>query len=133
MGDKIVIIIISIGLILFVICAIPFMLLFWSFGNDEIVDLSNIDATSKEEIIELISLSDIANDVQLLRLQRPTVYRDIYYEIYFSSNNSNLIENLTENDDKYHRQIINIDDNEYCCTISKNDDSMIEILDNMFK
>ena len=123
----------SIGIILFIICAMPFILLFCSFRSDEVIDLSNIDVTSKEEIIELMSLSDIANDVQLLRLQRPTIYRDIYYEIYFSSNNSNVLENLTENDENYHRQIINIDDKEYCCTISKNDDSTIELLDNMFK
>lgn len=138
MGDKIVTIVMSIVLALIIFFGIPLVILFWSVGNDKVVDLSNIDNTTREEIIEVMNLSDISNDIKLIKAEMPTVYRDVYYEIYFSLNNNedNKVNNMlgAKNDsDGYGRDFKNIQDNKYSCTIYRLDDGQIDLLENLFK
>lgn len=138
MGDKIVTIVMSIVLTLIIFFGIPLIILFLSVTNDKAVDLSNIDNTTREEIVELMNLSNMSNDIELVKAQMPTVYRDVYYEIYFSLNNNedNKVNNMlgAKNDsDGYGRDLTNVEDNEYSCTIYRLDDSSIDLLENLFK
>lgn len=130
MGDKIVTIVMAIALSIIILFGISFVILFGLAGSNKVVDLSDIDEDTREEIIKLMNLSDISNDVKLIKAQMPTVYRDIYYEIYFYSNRN--VSKAGENSDEYGRDLANIKDNEYSCTIYRLDDSSIELLENLF-
>lgn len=131
MGDKIVTIVMSIALTIIILFGILFVMTFGLTGSNKVVDLSDIDEDTKEEIIKLMNLSDMSNDVELIKAQMPTVYRDIYYEVYFYSDNN--VSKAGENSDGYGRDLYNVKDNEYSCTIYKLDDSSIDLLENLFE
>ncbi len=132
MGDKIVTIVMSIVLALIIFFGIPFVMLFWSVGSNNEIDLRNIDNENREEIIELMGLSDMSNDIELIKAERPTVYRDIYYKIYFYCDNDKVLQKK-ENNDVYGRDFIDVKDNEYSCTIYRLDDGQIDLLENLFE
>ena len=132
MGDKIVTIVMSIVLALIIFFFIFFVMLFWSVGSNNEIDLRNIDNENREEIIELMGLSDMSNDIELIKAERPTVYRDIYYKIYFYCDNDKVLQKK-ENNDVYGRDFIDVKDNEYSCTIYRLDDGQIDLLENLFE
>ena len=83
---KVIGIIIAILIILFIIGNIIF---FNIFGNNK-YDLKNISDNQKKEIIELLNCTEISNDIILNEMQVPKSYRDIYYQIYFETNNEDI-------------------------------------------
>ena len=134
MGDKIVKIIISIVIIVIIIFSIPFIYLFFLSSSNKTVFLNNTDGTLKEEIIDLMDLKEVHNEIELIKVERPEVYRDIYYKIYFIlDNNDNNILGTIRDDDIYGRDFKNVKDNEYSCTIYRLDDVQIDLLENLFK
>ena len=107
-----------------------YIFIFCYFGNNKNVDLKSINDTTKEEIISLLNLQDMKNNIKLIKLEKPSNYRDVYYEIYFSCDKN--IENL-KSDDGYGRELVKKEDNLYVCTIYKLNDNSIELLENLFE
>ncbi len=142
MKNKAETIVISIIVVLIIICLVPIVFLFFVASGNESADLNNVEDITKEEIIELMNLEDISNDVNLIKVENPDLYRDIYYKIYFSINNTeslnnninnSILEEIAKDDDVYGRDFENINNNEYCCTIYRLDDGIIDLLENLFK
>ena len=121
---KVIGIVMAILIILFVICNIIF---FNIFGNNK-YDLQNISDSQKKEIIELLNCTEILNDIDLKELQIPKTYRDIYYQVYFETNNKD-IKKYVITSDIYGRDLKELKNNNYCCTIYRNDDKSIDILE----
>ena len=121
---KVIYIVIAILIILFVICNIIF---FNIFGNNK-YDLKNISDSQKKEIIELLNCTEISNDIILNEMQVPKSYRDIYYQIYFETNNEDIKKYIISSD-IYGRDLKELKNNNYCCTIYRKDDKSIDILE----
>ena len=110
-----------------------YIFIFCYFGNSKNVDLKSINDTTKEEIISLLNLQDIENNIELIKLEKPSTYRDIYYKIYFSCDeNIENIENL-EKHDSYEIELAKDETNSYVCTIYKINGNSIELLENLFE
>ena len=56
-----------------------YIFIFCYFGNNKNVDLKSINDTTKEEIISLLNLQDMKNNIKLIKLEKPSNYRDFYY------------------------------------------------------
>lgn len=125
---KVIGVVMAILIILFVICNIIF---FNIFGNNK-YDLQNISDSQKKEIIELLNCTEILNDIDLKELQIPKTYRDIYYQVYFETNNKD-IKKYVITSDIYGRDLKELKNNNYCCTIYRNDDKSIDILEAISK
>lgn len=121
---KVIGITIAILIILFIIGNIIF---FNIFGYNK-YGLKNISDNQKKEIIELLNCTEISNDIILNEMQVPKSYRDIYYQIYFETNNKD-IKKYVITSDIYGRDLKELKNNNYCCTIYRNDDKSIEILE----
>lgn len=133
MGDKVVTIIVSIIVVLIIICGTPLALLFFMTSSNDVVDFNNVEEDTRNKIIGLIELEELSNDIKLIKAERPNVYRDIFYKIYFSlDNNDNILENA-KNDDIYGRDFEKVKNNQYCCTIYRLDDNQIDLLENLFQ
>ena len=91
-------------------------------------DLKNISNSQKREIIELLNCTEISNDIDLKELQIPKAYRDIYYQVYFETNNKDIKKYIIASD-IYGRDLKELKNNNYCCTIYRNDDKSIYILE----
>ena len=96
--------------------------------SDNKYDLKNISDSQKKEIIELLNCTEILNDIDLKELQIPKTYRDIYYQVYFETNNKD-IKKYVITSDIYGRDLKELKNNNYCCTIYRNDDKSIDILE----
>ncbi len=114
---KVIGIVMAILIILFFICNIIF---FNIFGNNK-YDLQNISDSQKKKIIELLNCTEILNDIDLKELQVPKAYRDIYYQVYFETNNKDIKKYVIASD-IYGRDLKELKNNNYCCTIYRNDD-----------
>lgn len=121
---KVIGITITILIILFIIGNIIF---FNIFGNNT-YDLKNISDNKKKEIIELLNCTEISNDIILNEMQVPKSYRDIYYQIYFETNNKDIKKYIITSG-IYGRNLNELKNNNYCCTIFREDDKSIEILE----
>lgn len=121
---KVIGITIAILIILFIIGNIIF---FNIFGNNK-YDLKNISDNQKKEIIELLNCTEISNDIILNEMQVPKSYRDIYYQIYFETNNEDIKKYVIASD-IYGRDLEELKNNNYCCAIYREDDKSIEILE----
>ena len=121
---KVIGITIAILIILFIIGNIIF---FNIFGYNK-YDLKNISDNQKKEIIELLNCTEISNDIILNEMQVPKSYRDIYYQIYFETNNKD-IKRYVITSDIYGRDLKELKNNNYCCAIYREDDKSIEILE----
>ena len=121
---KVIGITIAILIILFIIGNIIF---FNIFGYNK-YDLKNISDSQKKEIIELLNCTEILNDIDLKELQIPKTYRDIYYQVYFETNNKD-IKKYVITSDIYGRDLKELKNNNYCCAIYREDDKSIEILE----
>lgn len=91
-------------------------------------DLKNINDSQKKEIIELLNCTEISNDIELKELQIPKTYRDIYYQVYFETNNKDIKKYVIASD-IYGRDLKELKNNNYCCIIYRNDDKSIDILE----
>ena len=96
--------------------------------SDNKYDLKNISDSQKKEIIELLNCTEILNDIELKELQIPKTYRDIYYQVYFETNNKDIKKYIIASD-IYGRDLKELKNNNYCCTIYRNDDKSIDILE----
>ena len=121
---KVIGITIAILIILFIIGNIIF---FNIFGNNK-YDLKNISDNQKKEIIELLNCTEISNDIILNEMQVPKSYRDIYYQIYFETNNEDIKKYVIASD-IYGRDLEELKNNNYCCAIYREDDKSIETLE----
>ena len=121
---KVIGITIAILIILFIIGNIIF---FNIFGYNK-YDLKNISDNQKKEIIELLNCTEISNDIILNEMQVPKSYRDIYYQIYFETNNEDIKKYIISSD-IYGRDLEELKNNNYCCAIYREDDKSIEILE----
>ena len=117
-----IIIIFVVAIILSSIC-----FLYNNLSNNK-YDLKNISDIQKKEIIELLNCTEILNDIDLKELQIPKTYRDIYYQVYFETNNKD-IKKYVITSDIYGRDLKELKNNNYCCTIYRNDDKSINILE----
>ena len=99
------------------------------FDNNK-YDLKNISDSQKIEIIKLLNCSEISNDIELKEMQVPKAYRDIYYQIYFETYNKGINKYVVTSD-IYGRDLKELKDNNYCCTIYRKDDKSIDILENL--
>lgn len=117
-----IIIIFVVAIILSSIC-----FLYNNLSNNK-YDLKNISDNQKKEIIELINCTEISNDIILNEMQVPKSYRDIYYQIYFETNNEDIKKYIITSD-IYGRDLKELKNNNYCCTIYRNDDKSIDILE----
>ena len=117
-----IIIIFVVAIILSSIC-----FLYNNLSNNK-YDLKNISDSQKKEIIELLNCTEILNDIDLKELQIPKTYRDIYYQVYFETNNKD-IKKYVITSDIYERDLKELKNNNYCCTIYRNDDKRIDILE----
>ena len=125
---KVICIVVAILIILFVIGNIIF---FNIFGND-IYDLKSISDSQRKEIIELLNCTEISNDIELKEMQVPKAYRDIYYQIYFETNNIDINKYVVASD-IYGRDLKKLKNNNYCCTIYRKDDKSIDKLEAISK
>ena len=121
---KVIGITIAILIILFIIGNIIF---FNIFGNNK-YDLKNISDNQKKEIIELLNCTEISKEIKLNEMQVPKTYRDIYYQVYFETNNKD-IKKYVITSDIYGRDLKELKNNNYCCAIYREDDKSIEILE----
>ena len=96
--------------------------------SDNKYDLKNISDSQKKEIIELLNCTEILNDIDLKELQIPKTYRDIYYQVYFETNNKDIKKYIIASD-IYGRDLKELKNNNYCCIIYRNDDKSIDILE----
>lgn len=117
-----IIIIFGVAIILSSICFL------YNNLSDNKYDLKNISDSQKKEIIELLNCTEILNDIDLKELQIPKTYRDIYYQVYFETNNKD-IKKYVITSDIYGRDLKELKNNNYCCTIYRNDDKSIDILE----
>lgn len=123
---KVIGITIAILIVLFIVGNIIF---FNIFGNNK-YDLKNISDNQKKEIIELLNCTEISNDIILNEMQVPKSYRDIYYQIYFETNNVDIKKYIISSD-TYGRDLKELKNNNYCCAIYREDDKSIEILEDI--
>ena len=117
-----IIIIFVVAIILSSIC-----FLYNNLSNNK-YDLKNISDSQKKEIIELLNCTEISNDIILNETQVPKSYRDIYYQIYFETNNEDIKKYIISSD-IYGRDLKELKNNNYCCAIYREDDKSIEILE----
>lgn len=121
---KWMIIIIIIAIIIGVIC-----FLYSILGNSK-YDLKNISKNQKQEIIALLNCSEISNNIELKEMKVPKVYKDIYYNIYFKTINEDIKKYITESN-IYGRDLKELNNKNYCCTIYRKDDKNIDILEDI--
>ena len=116
-------------IIIFVVAIILSSICFlYNLLSNNKYDLKNISDSQKEEIMELLNCTEISNDIDLKELQVPKAYRDIYYQVYFETNNKDIKKYIIASD-IYGRDLKELKNNNYCCTIYRNDDKSIYILE----
>ena len=103
------------------------LIIYSVFGNNR-YNLKNISDSQKEEIMELLNCTEISKEIKLNEMQVPKEYRDIYYQIYFETNNKDIKKYIIASD-IYGRDLKELKNNNYCCTIYRNDDKSIDILE----
>ena len=125
---KRIVLIFIIIIIVLLIAGIVFF--FNTFGNIQ-YDLKNISEKQKENIITILNCNEISNEIELIEMQVPKVYKDIYYEIYFKTNNKSIKDYISadRNDSIYGIDLKELNDNNYCCNIYRKDDKSIDILE----
>lgn len=124
---KRIVLIFIIIIIVLLIAGIVFF--FNTFGNRQ-YDLKNISEKQKENIITILNCNEISNEIELIEMQVPKVYKDIYYEIYFKTNNKSIKDYILKNEnDLYGIDLKELNDNNYCCNIYRKDDKSIDILE----
>ena len=101
------------------------LIIYSVFGNNR-YNLKNISDSQKEEIMELLNCTEISKEIKLNEMQVPKEYRDIYYQIYFETNNKDIKKYIIVSD-IYGRDLKELKNNNYCCTIYRNDDKSIDI------
>ena len=114
-------------IVLIVLCIFGGFYLYNLLNNNK-YDLKNISDSQKKEIIELLNCTEISNDIELNEMQVPKAYRDIYYQIYFETNNKDIKKYIIASN-IYGRDLKELKDNNYCCTIYRKDDKSIDILE----
>lgn len=125
---KIIVIVIAILVILFIIGNI---VIFNIFGNER-YDLKNISDTQKQNIILLLNCQEISDEIELIEMQIPKIYKDIYYEIYLKTDNNKVKEYISKAEtDVYSIDIKELKNNSYCCVINRKDSKSIELFESI--
>ena len=129
------VVIISI-LSVFIFILITMGMFFCQLIGNNVVSLKTISNEDKKIIIDLMSLSDVSNNIRIEKIETPKTYKDKYYKVYFeidkdqakikntSTINNNICTDFEEI--KTRKDIV-----KYCCTISAFGD--FETLDNIMK
>ena len=125
---KIIVIVIAILVFLFIIGNI---VIFNIFGNER-YDLKNISDTQKQNIILLLNCQEISDEIELIEMQIPKIYKDIYYEIYLKTDNNKVKEYISKAEtDVYSIDIKELKNNSYCCVINRKDSKSIELFESI--
>ena len=129
------VVIISI-LSVFIFILITMGMFFCQLLGINVVSLKTISIEDKKIIIDLMSLSDVSNNIRIEKIETPKTYKDKYYKVYFEIDkdqakikNTSTINNsrCTDFEEiKTRKDIV-----KYCCTISAFGD--FETLDNIMK
>lgn len=123
---KIIWIIIIIITILFVAASIYIYNL---IGNNK-YDLKSISDVKRNEIITILHCNEISNEIELMEMQIPKVYKDIYYEIYLKTDNQNIKDYVSKIEtDLYGIDFKELNKNNYRCVVYRKDDKSIDILE----
>ena len=105
------------------------MFLFNVFGNRN-YDLQNISEIQKEKIITLLNCNEISDEIELIEMQVPKVYKDIYHEVYLKNNNKSFKDYILKNEsDSIGIDLKDLNNNNYCCNIYRKDGKSIDILE----
>lgn len=113
-------------MVIFILIVLIMTFLTYEISGSNYKDLENISIEEKDKIINFMNLEPYANNISLEKVEIPKAYKDIYYKIYFSTNNNEIDFNSVTND--LYIRFENIEENQYSCDIS-NMGKNIEILD----
>ena len=76
------VVIISI-LSVFIFILITMGMFFCQLLGNNVVSLKTISNEDKKIIIDLMSLSDVSNNIRIEKIEIPKTYKDKYYKVYF--------------------------------------------------
>lgn len=98
-------------------------------GNNK-YDLKSISEAQKQEIIAILNCAEISADIELIEMQIPKAYKDIYYEIYFKTDNQNIKDYVSKAEtDLYGIDFKKLNKNNYRCVVYRKDDKSIDLLE----
>ena len=124
--------VIWIFIIILVAIIISGILIFYSiFGNNK-YDLKNISNMQRQNILLFLNCEEISDEIELTEMQIPKAYKDIYYEIYFQTNNNRVKEYISDAETNlYGIDIKGLKNNNYRCVIYRKDNKSIELFESI--
>lgn len=118
-------------IILIAIIIVGTLLFYNTFGNNR-YDLKNISEFQKQNILLFLNCDEISDEIELIEMQIPKVYKDIYYEIYLKTNSNKVKDYILKAEtDLYHIDVKELKNNNYCCVINRKDSKSIELLESI--
>lgn len=108
------------------------ILVFYSILGNNRYDLKNISYIQKQNIILFLNCEEISDEIELIEMQIPKEYKDIYYEIYFKTNNNKVKEYISKAEtDVYSIDFKELNNNYYSCIVYRKDDKSIELFESI--
>ena len=127
-----------------IICAVTveIITLIFEYVRAEKINLKYIENQDKEELIQMMKISFIRSDIEMIELEVPKIYTNMFYRIYFFVYTTDDIidDNRFRIQSNFHLSYENLGiENErikYCCTISDYENrkiGLIERIKNKYK
>lgn len=106
--------------------------IFYNIFSHNRYDLKNITEFQKQNMILFLNCEEISDEIELIEMQIPKAYKDIYYEIYLKTTNNKVREYISKAEtDLYNIDVKELKKNNYCCVINRKDSKSIELLESI--